>query len=124
MRKRNRKGFVVEILLVSSEELEVLREVQIKPKWGWPARFSCNEWGQVWPFTTSSRTPESDRVHLEGVFPLLDQIVQRVVWITRTRGKYPRGGRFLVHDEGVVLADGDEQIIEFQFEDDDGFSIA
>ena len=114
----------MEILPVSSKELEELREVQIKPRWGWPARFSCNESGRVWPFTRLSLTPESERVYLEGAFPLLDQIVQRVVWITRMRGKFPRGGRFLVHDEGVVLADGDEQIIEFSFEDDDGFSIA
>ncbi|MDE0336674.1 MAG: hypothetical protein OXI80_03305 [Caldilineaceae bacterium] len=114
----------MEIFLVSSEELEELREVQIKPKWGWPARFSCNEWGQVWPFTTLSLTPESERVHLKGASRLLDQIVQRVVGITRMKGKYPPGGRFLVHDEGVVLADGNEQIIEFQFEDEDGFSIA
>jgi len=114
----------VEILPVSSEELEDLREVQIKPRWGWPARFSCNESGRVWPFTRLSRTPESERVYLEGAFPVLDQIVQSVVWITKTRGKFPPGGRFLVDDEGVVLADGDEQIIEFLFEDDDEFSIA
>ena len=114
----------MEILPVSSEELEDLREVQIKPRWGWPARFSCNESGRVWPFTTWSLTPESERVHLEGAFPLLDQIVQKVIWITRMKGKYPSGGRFLVHDEGVELADGDEQIIVFRFRDDDGFSIA
>ena len=118
------EGFVVEILPVSPGELKDLREVQIRPRWGWPARFSCNESGQVWPFTRSGRTPESERVYLEGAFPVLDQIVQRIVRITKTRGKFPPGGRFLVDDEGAVLADGDEQIIEFLFEEEDEFSIA
>ncbi|MCZ0940670.1 MAG: hypothetical protein OXJ55_18640 [Caldilineaceae bacterium] len=113
----------MEIIPVSPRELADLREVQIRPRWGWPARFSCNESGRVWPFTRLSRTPESERVYLEGAFPILDQIVQRVVRITKTRGKFPSGGRFLVDDEGVVLADGDEQIIEFLFEEDDEFSI-
>ena len=111
------------VLPVTSEELEELREVQIRPKWGWPAVFSCNESRRVWPRTTASRTPDAEREYLEGCFPLLDEIVKSVVRETAARGRYPLGGRFRVDDEGVELADGDERIIEFDFTYDEGFAI-
>ena len=48
------------------------RDVQIKPKWGWPATFSCNGQHEVWPGTRYGLTPEGEREHLEGVLGLLD----------------------------------------------------
>ena len=108
------------ILPVSSEELEELREVQIRPQWGWPATFSCNEAREVWPFTTTSRTPEEDRLPLD--IPFLNRIVELVVAETRAMGKYPQGGRFYVNDVGVFLTVGNVQIVQFEF-DDEGFSM-
>lgn len=114
---------MVERMWVNWQQLEELREVQIRPKYGWPATFGCNDSYQVWPYTTNSRTPIPDRVPLRGAFHLLDEIVKRVVAITIVRGKYPRGGRFSVDDDGVILAKGKERIIEFIFEDGRGYSL-
>ena len=114
---------MVELMEVNRQQLEELREVQIRPKYGWPAAFGCNEFYEVWPYTTNSRTPIPDRIPLKGAFYLLDEIVKRVVAITIVRGRYPRGGRFRVDDDGVILANGKERIIEFVFEDGRGYSL-
>lgn len=111
------------VLPVTLDELEELREVQIRPKWGWPAIFSCNVDREVWPRTTASRTPDEEKEFLEGCFPLLDQVVELVIKETAARGKYPLGGRFRVDDKGVVLANGNVRIIRFKFIDDEGFTI-
>ena len=79
-------------LTVGPEELEESREVQIRPLWGWPATSSCNEDGQVGPFTTLSLTPKEDRNFLD--IDLLNRIVRIVVMETRAMGKWPRGGKF------------------------------
>ncbi|MYD88504.1 MAG: hypothetical protein F4018_03475 [Acidobacteria bacterium] len=86
---------------------QFFRDVQIKPKWGWPATFSCNGQHEVWPGTRYGLTPEGEREHLEGVLALLDEIVDDVLHVE------PRGGRFHVDDRGVFLAAGRRQVTEF-----------
>ena len=114
---------MIERMEVNRQQLEELREVQIRPRWGWPARFGCNEFYEVWPYKTDGRTPISERIPLKGAFYLLDEMVKRVVAVTIARGKYPRGGRFIVDDDGVILADGKERIVEFVYEDGLGYSL-
>ena len=79
-------------------EFTFFRDVQIKPKWGWRATFSCNSKGEVWPSTRFGYTPERERVHMEGVRALLDEIVDDVLDVQ------PRGGRFHIGDRGAFLA--------------------
>ena len=59
-------------------EFTFFRDVQIKPKWGWPATFSCNSKGEVWPSKRFGLTPERERAHMEGVRALLD--TDEAVW--------------------------------------------
>ena len=89
-------------------ELKYFRDVQVRPRWGWPATFSCNGRREVWPGTRYGHTPEHERQHLEGVLALLDEIVDDVLHVE------PRGGRFHVNDQGVFLAsDLRRQVTEF-----------
>ena len=93
---------------MTAAEFEFFRDVQIKPKWGWPATFSCNRKRQVWPGTTFGPTPELEREYVEGVRALLDEIVDDVLCVR------PRGGRFHIDDRGVFLAsDSRQQVTRF-----------
>ena len=82
---------------VSKKEFQNFRDVQIRPHAHWPAVFSCNLHGDVWPFSTYGFTHDADRVYLSGKFKLLGQIVKEVL-IER-----PEGGRFFVNDAGVFI---------------------
>ena len=88
-------------------EFEFMREVQIRPRWGWPATFSCNGRREVWPSTRLGLTPEREREHLEGVRAMLDEIVDDVLDVR------PRGGRFHINDRGAFLASDMRQVTEF-----------
>ena len=93
---------------MTTANFEYFRDVQVKPKWGWPATFSCNGKREVWPGTTFGHTPKGEREHLEGVLAVLDEIVEDVV------DAQPRGGRFHIDDRGVFLAsDLRQQVTRF-----------
>ena len=72
-------------MFISPEEFEEFRDIQIRPRWGWPVAFSCNQHYQVCPWNRYGYTPESERVYVEGLLPRLDQIV-RMVLLRRRRG--------------------------------------
>lgn len=88
-------------------EFEFLRDVQVRPRWGWPATFSCNGRREVWPCTTLGPTPEREREPMEGVRALLDEIVADVLHVR------PHGGRFHINDRGVFLASDLRQVTSF-----------
>lgn len=54
----------MEYIGLSQEEFEEFREVKIRPRADWPATFSCNALGEVWPFTSYGHTYEVQRIHL------------------------------------------------------------
>lgn len=60
--------------------------------------YSCNAKGEVWPVVTFGHTPLEERTYLQGTDPLLDEIVEKVLCLS------PSGGRFQVRDDGVFLA--------------------
>ncbi len=96
------------VIQLTREEFEEFRDVQIRRRYDWPATFSCNGRGEVWPFATYSHTSESERVQLKGVFPVLDLIVERLLLAKSD------GGRFHINDQGVFLAHSRDQIAEFE----------
>ena len=98
-------------IFVSPEEFEEFRDIQIQPRWDWPATFSCTMYKRVWPQNAWGYTDETRRVYLEGQFPLLDQIVGIVLHERR------EGGRFFISDAGVFLKPEDDyiQIARFIF---------
>ena len=99
-----------EVITLTREEFNWFRDVQIKPRWDWPATFSCNRQREVWLFVVYGHTPPEDRQYLEqGDYPVLYKIVERFL-IYR-----PKGGRFHIGNEGVFLAKTNEQIYQFMF---------
>jgi hypothetical protein len=85
---------------------EVLYELA-QLTWTWPATFSRNARGEIWPSVTKGLTPEHTRFHVQGRVPALDRIAQTLL---RMR---PKGGRFYITHDGVYLSDGDRFVIEF-----------
>ena len=88
-------------------EFKFLRDAQIKPYWGWPATFSCNARGRVWPSTRFGPTPEHEREIMNGVRALLDEIVDDVLYVR------PRGGRFHINHRGAFMASDSRQVTNF-----------
>ena len=89
-------------------EFEEFRDVQIRSRRDEsPATFSCNEYGEVWPFVTYGHHAESERLQLKGAIPLLDKIVADVL------SAAPTGGRFHLDDEGAYLANDGPQVSRF-----------
>ncbi len=92
------------VIFVSRAEFEDFRDVQIRPRADWPATFSCNQYGQVWPFGSYGHTPEGERLYLQRQISKLDEIVAIVL------AERPEGGRFFLRDDGVFVRPGESDI--------------
>jgi hypothetical protein len=75
--------------------------------WTWPATFSCNAWGEIWPSVTKGLTPKHMRFYVQGRVPTLDQITRTLLSMR------PEGGRFYITHDGVYVSDGDRFVIKF-----------
>ena len=82
---------------LTQEEFNQLRKMQVKFRWDWPATFSANEHGHIWPFKTYSYTPDFQRIPLRGASELLDYLADEYISIR------PEGGRFFINDEGAYF---------------------
>lgn len=85
-----------------------MKTYRVVPPPSGSSTFSCNLRGEVWPFVTYGLTPPTNRVHLQGIFPLLDEIVVHVL------SQRSLGGRFRLDDRGVTLADGGHLIARWE----------
>jgi hypothetical protein len=98
-------------ITLTREQFEEFRELQIRPRFDWPATFSANRRGDVWPYKTRGHTPKGERIPLRGLYPVLDKIVAAYV-VERKKV-----GRFFINDEGAHRADTNEQFVRFKFVD-------
>ena len=97
-------------ITLAFNEFEQFRDVHVKHRWDWPATFSCNPSGQVWPTPGYGFTNEEDRMYLSRrEYPTLHTIVDAFLSVR------PEGGRFHINDEGVFLAYGGPHICRFSF---------
>ena len=80
-------------------EFSKLRQLQVKFRWDWPATFSANQHGHIWPYITPGYTPESDRLQLRGASELLDLLADEYVDLR------PEGGRFFIDDLGAYYSE-------------------
>ena len=91
-------------------EFEEFRDVQVKTRWDWPATFSCNPSGQVWPTPGYGYTPEEGRTYLSRRdYPTLHKIVDAYLSVRF------EGGRMHINDDGVFVAAGGPQVCQFRF---------
>ena len=82
-------------LRLSGAELANVVQAQVRDWRDWPARFSCNPRGDVWPTPSLGYSRLDDRQPLAGCFSVLDQTVELVLNVR------PLGGRFFLCEHGV-----------------------
>lgn len=92
---------------MTKEELSSLKKLQVQFRWDWPATFSANWHGDIWPFITYSYTREDQRIQLRGKDDLLGYIADLYISVR------PEGGRFFIDDEGAYY--GKESSNQVQF---------
>ena len=70
----------MEEIILARKEFKWFRDVQIKPRWDWPATFSCNKDRDVWSPPGYGYTPPEGRIPLEkSKYPVLHKIVESFV---------------------------------------------
>jgi len=85
---RNRK--------ITRAEFEELKQLAFKRHWKWPAVFSTNSKGELWPWVCNGRTPELDRKDVRGLSPALDQIASAYTAMRE------EGGRIFIKNDCVA----------------------
>jgi hypothetical protein len=93
---------------VTPEEFKKLTQLQHQHKWEWPAVFSVNEHGQIWPGVTYGWTHFGDRKPVRGLSKIIDDVADEYL---RIRAE---GGRFFVDERGAFRADQGQQFVVFQ----------
>ena len=86
---------------------DLMLEILAQIAWRWPAVFSCNPQGDIWPTCTKGLSREHQRVQVRGRLPYLDTLA---AFVLRAR---PEGGRFFIDEHGLFLSDGDRLILRF-----------
>jgi hypothetical protein len=89
----------MEPIEVNRHDLDQIKRLQIKPRSDWPAVFSTNEHGEIWPFTTYGYTYGRDREDVQGFSQLLDAVAERY------REERCEGGRFFIDATGAFYKD-------------------
>ena len=83
---------------VTREEFNRLRQLQLKFRWDWPATFSANEHGHIWPYITPGYTTEDIRFHVRGALDILDYLADEYINIRS------EGGRFFIDETGAYYS--------------------
>jgi hypothetical protein len=86
-------------LSLTRSDFDFLRSLQRRRLWDWPAVFSTNPRGDIWPFATSGYTPAKDREEVRGLSPVIDQVADLLVKVRSD------GGRFFIDDFGAFYKD-------------------
>ena len=96
----------METLIVSRNEFTEFKLLQIRNRWDWPATFSANEKGSIWPFVSRGWTRVENRKELRGC-----EIIEKV------RDHYlaerESGGRFFINENGAFYKDTERQVRQF-----------
>jgi hypothetical protein len=83
------------ILKVTRKEFEHLRGLQVKKRWDWPATFSTNAKGEIWPYVSRGWTRPEDREEVSGLSSVIDEVAR---FYLKVRSD---GGRFFIDDLGA-----------------------
>jgi hypothetical protein len=86
-------------LTITRAEFDYLRALQRSKRWDWPAVFSTNPQGDIWPFATRGYTHPSEREEVRGLSRVVDQVADLSL---RARSN---GGRFFIDDFGAFYKD-------------------
>ena len=92
---------------ITRVQFQEFRALQQKRRWDWPATFSANPSGDVWPFVGNGYTPLRERVDVKGCSPVLKWVAE-VYTVIR-----PEGGRFFIGDSGAFWKNIERKEIQF-----------
>jgi hypothetical protein len=81
---------------ITRAEFETLKQLALKRHWRWPAVFSTNSKGELWPYVCNGRTPELDRKDVRGLSRVLDEIASAYTAVRE------EGGRIFIKNDCVT----------------------
>jgi hypothetical protein len=99
----------VSIKHITQEEFNEFRRLQRVHRWDWPAVFSTNCHGKIWPFVTRGWTPFADRDDVRGVSSIVDAVANAYLSVRS------EGGRFFIDERGAFHKTEDLGAPEVQF---------
>ena len=82
-------------LEITREEFTELQALQRKSRSDWPAAFSTNPRGHIWPWVCRGWTPFDLRDHVRGFSIVVDQVADLYL------EERPEGGRFFIDLQGA-----------------------
>ena len=100
--------------VIEREELERMKQLQVRHHREWPAAFSTNSLGDIWCYSHFGNTPIDEREFVGGLFEVIERIAETY------RYERPGGGRFFISEEGCFYREEgmpEIQFIEFLFLD-------
>jgi len=97
----------VKNLMITEEELEEVKRIQIEHHWKWPAAFSTNRSGDIWPCEVRGYTPPEQREQVRGICKLIDAIATEYLNVRSS------GGHFIISDTGASYSPQANQEIPF-----------
>src|ERR1700733_2146073 len=100
----------VEPIIVTRGQLEEIKQLQLRRRSDWPATFSVNCHGRIWPFANWGHTPDCNRDPIEGISRAVDAIADRFLELRS------EGGRFFVDATGAYYVENGriQQFVNFR----------
>ncbi len=99
------------VLPITPEQFEQVRDLVLRRRWDWPAVFSTNCHGEVWPWVTYGLTREEYREHVQELPTVIAEVA------TLLLEERPNGGRFFIDTHGACykdLAGGEKTFVYFR----------
>jgi hypothetical protein len=94
-------------LRLTDTEFERLRELQLRLRWDWPAAFSANWKGEIWPFVFCGYTRRQSRQDIRGLSEVVDRLADHFLGIRN------EGGRFFIDERGAFYKTQGAQEVQF-----------
>lgn len=109
-------------LTFTRKEYDWLRSLQRQKRWDWPATFSANARGDIWPYVTHGWTPEHEREQVRGLSSVIDKVADIYLSVRSD------GGRFFINDDfacykGDTVGDPLNVFVMFNIVDEESTTI-
>ncbi len=99
----------MECIRLTRADFELLKVLQVQQRWDWPAIFSTNPQGDIWPFVTWGLTPEEVRHGIRGLSKVVDEVADAYVC------RRHLGGRFFIDESGAFHKNGAGRTVKFAY---------
>ena len=105
-----------QMLTFNRKEYDWLRSLQRRKRWDWPAVFSTNPKGNIWPYVRHGWTPDHEREEVRGLSTVIDKVADIYLKVRSD------GGRLFIDDQlacykGETVGDEPTVFVIFQIVD-------